>query len=154
MVVSTAKQLQNTYRLWQRFSFSTENRSWDTIAVPSWVGDKLNSAFTVIISMALVQFWTIVPSVIFYFALRRYKNDSTRLDPLAVTLWNKRGDLVNSVTEMIGFRGGGLDTAMASRLPLYRGHGWRCENCYNNRRSAAHHPRSRGAGKPSGRLRP
>ncbi|KAI0110375.1 hypothetical protein GGR51DRAFT_547635 [Nemania sp. FL0031] len=105
MVVSTTKQLPNTYNLWQRFSFSTEERSWDAVAVPSWVGDKLNSAYTFIISLALVQFWTIVLSLILFLALRKYKNDASKLDPLAVTLWNKRGDLVNSVTEMLGFRG-------------------------------------------------
>ncbi|KAJ8130817.1 hypothetical protein O1611_g2811 [Lasiodiplodia mahajangana] len=105
MVVSTTKQLPNTYNLWQRFSFSTDDRSWDAVAVPSWVGDKLNSAYTFIISLALVQFWTIVLSLILFIALRKYKNDASKLDPLAVTLWNKRGDLVNSVTEMLGFRG-------------------------------------------------
>ncbi|KAI1127682.1 hypothetical protein F5Y10DRAFT_242450 [Nemania abortiva] len=105
MVVSTTKQLSNTYNLWQRFSFSTDTRSWDAVAVPSWVGDKLNSAYTFIISLALVQFWTIVLSLILFIALKKYKNDASQLDPLAVTLWNKRGDLVNSVTEMLGFGG-------------------------------------------------
>ncbi|KAJ8121600.1 hypothetical protein ONZ43_g1990 [Nemania bipapillata] len=103
MVVSTTKQLEDTYLLWHRFSFSSDSRSWDAVAVPSWVGNKLNSAFSIIISLALVQFWTIVLSLILYVALKRYQNDASRLDPLAVTLWNKKGDLVDSLREMIGF---------------------------------------------------
>ncbi|KAI3319119.1 hypothetical protein HD806DRAFT_510046 [Xylariaceae sp. AK1471] len=103
MVVSTAKQLESTYQLWQRFSFPTENRSWDAIAVPAWVGDKLNSAYAIIISLALVHFWTIIISLILYFSLRRYKHDASKLDPLAATLWNKRADLADSVIETIAF---------------------------------------------------
>ncbi|KAI1192703.1 hypothetical protein F5X97DRAFT_329327 [Nemania serpens] len=103
MVVSTVKQLESTYLLWKRFSFSTEKRSWDAVAVPAGVGDRLNSAFTVILSIILVQFWTIVLSLILYLALRRLNNDTSKLDPLAVVLWNKRGDLADSAIEMIGF---------------------------------------------------
>jgi hypothetical protein len=68
-----------------------------------WVGNKLTSAFTIIISFALVQFWTIVIGLILYFSLRRYKHDASKLDPLAATLWNKRADLADSVVETIAF---------------------------------------------------
>lgn len=42
-------------------------------------------------------------SLILYLALRRLNNDTSKLEPLAVTLWNKRGDLADSAIEIIGF---------------------------------------------------
>ncbi|KAI8629796.1 hypothetical protein F5Y19DRAFT_432014 [Xylariaceae sp. FL1651] len=103
MVVSTAKQLEGNYQLWHRFSFPTEHRAWDAVAVPGWVGDQLNSAYAIIISTALIHFWTVIISLILYFSLRRYNNDASKLDPLAATIWNKRADLVDSVIETIAF---------------------------------------------------
>ncbi|KAI0437592.1 hypothetical protein F4803DRAFT_142580 [Xylaria telfairii] len=103
MVVSTTKQLEDTYQLWQRFSFSQDKGSWDAVAVPSWVGDRLNAAFAIIIPLALVRFWTVILSLILYYSLKKLEKDASRLDPLAATLWNKRADLVDSVLETIAF---------------------------------------------------
>ncbi|KAI8952224.1 hypothetical protein F4801DRAFT_541570 [Xylaria longipes] len=102
MVVSTAQQLEDSYQLWQRFSFSTDSRSWDAVAVPSWVGDRLNAAFAIIIPLALVRFWTVILSLILYYSLK--KQPDPKPDPLAATLWNKRADLVDSVIETIAFK--------------------------------------------------
>ncbi|GAW20935.1 hypothetical protein ANO14919_104480 [Xylariales sp. No.14919] len=104
MVVSTAQQARDNYLLWQRFSFPNDTRAWDAVAVPSWVGDQINTAYSMIITLAFVNFWTIVISIVLYPSLKRFKNDVSKLDPVAVTLWNKRGDLTGSILETISFK--------------------------------------------------
>ncbi|KAI1366030.1 hypothetical protein F5Y08DRAFT_327640 [Xylaria arbuscula] len=104
MVVSTAQQARDNYLLWHRFSFPNDTRAWDAVAVPSWVGDQINTAYAVIITLAFVNFWTIAISIVLYPSLKRSKNDVSKLDPVAVTLWNKRGDLTGSILETLSFK--------------------------------------------------
>lgn len=101
MVVSTANQLSSTYNLWQRFTFPSENGPRDAVAVPNSVAEQLNSAYTLIIDMALVQFFTILFGVSLYFYMRRFdpRDRVTKLSPLAPTIWNKRSDLVDLIME-------------------------------------------------------
>ncbi|KAI1088099.1 hypothetical protein F5B19DRAFT_496703 [Rostrohypoxylon terebratum] len=101
MVVSTANQLSSTYNLWQRFTFPSKTGPRDAVAVPRSVADQLNSAYTLIIDMALVQFLTILFAVSLYFYMRRFdpRDRVTKLSPLAPTIWNKRSDLVDLIME-------------------------------------------------------
>ncbi|KAI1211234.1 uncharacterized protein F4807DRAFT_419444 [Annulohypoxylon truncatum] len=101
MVVSTANQLSSTYNLWQRFKFPSENGPRDAVAVPNLVADQLNSAYTLIIDMALVQLLTILFGISLYLYMRRYdpRDRVTKLSPLAPTIWNKRSDLADLILE-------------------------------------------------------
>ncbi|KAI0382525.1 hypothetical protein F5Y04DRAFT_252857 [Hypomontagnella monticulosa] len=96
MVVSTANQLRSTYLLWQRFTYPSENGPKDAIAVPARVGDQLNSAYTIIIEMALVRFWSIIFGLILYLYLRRHPKPKQA----AFDIWNKKADLDELVTGM------------------------------------------------------
>ncbi|KAI6084744.1 hypothetical protein F4821DRAFT_166424 [Hypoxylon rubiginosum] len=96
MVLSTAQQLDSTYKVWKRFTYPDDEKGRiDAIAVPKEVGDTLNAAYALIIDLALVHFWSILFSVILYFYIRRQKGKE--LDPLAPKLWNKRSDLFDLV---------------------------------------------------------
>ncbi|KAI1457066.1 hypothetical protein F4805DRAFT_430195 [Annulohypoxylon moriforme] len=101
MVVSTANQLSSTYNLWQRFTFPSEHGPRDAVAVPNSVAEQLNSAYTLIIDMALVQFFTILFGISLFIYMRRYDpiDRVTKLSPLAPTIWNKRSDLVDLILE-------------------------------------------------------
>ncbi|KAI0887797.1 uncharacterized protein GGS22DRAFT_154308 [Annulohypoxylon maeteangense] len=101
MVVSTANQLSSTYTLWQRFTFPSEHGPRDAVAVPNSVAEQLNSAYTLIIDMALVQFFTILFGISLYFYLRKYNavDRMKNISPLAPTIWNKRADLVDLIVE-------------------------------------------------------
>ena len=101
MVVSTAKQLESTYQLWQRFTYPSENGPRDAVAVPSWVGDQLNAAYALIIEMAVIHVWSILFGLVIYSHLRRYKMEVTKLSPMAPTIWNKRADLLDSIIETV-----------------------------------------------------
>ncbi|XXH00804.1 hypothetical protein Hte_007155 [Hypoxylon texense] len=99
MVLSTATQLNSTYRVWKRFGYPDEKGTTDAIAVPKWVGDTLNPAYALIIDLALANFWTIFFGVIFYFYILRQKGK--RLDALVPKIWNKRSDLISLVVEAL-----------------------------------------------------
>lgn len=101
MVVSTARQPSSTYRLWHRFTFPSENGPRDAVSVPKVVGDQLNSTYSLIIDMTLVQVWTVLFGLMLYFYMRRRRMEVTKLSPLAPTIWNKRSDLVDLIIETI-----------------------------------------------------
>ncbi|KAI1102227.1 hypothetical protein F4804DRAFT_273085 [Jackrogersella minutella] len=101
MVVSTANQLSSTYKLWKRFTFPSENGPRDAVAVPTSVGNQLNSSYALIIDMALAHIFTILFSVMLYFYMRRRQMEVTRLSPLAPTIWNKRSDLMDLIVETV-----------------------------------------------------
>ncbi len=101
MVVSTAKQVESTYQLWQRFTFPSERGPRDAIAVPKFVGDQLNAAYALIIDLALIHIWSIVVGVVLYFYMRSRKMEVAKLGPLAPTVWNKRADLLDSIIETV-----------------------------------------------------
>lgn len=101
MVVSTAKQLNSTYQLWQRFTFPSEEDPRDAIAVPKSVGDQLNAAYALIIDLALVHFWSILFGLILYFYIRGRKTEVSKFNPLAPIIWNKRADLFDAIIETL-----------------------------------------------------
>jgi hypothetical protein len=103
MVVSSANQPPDSYQKWVRFSYPTESGSWDAVAVPNWVANQLNAAYSTIINLTMVHFWSIIIGVIIYYRLRKRQMKPHALHPLAPTLWNKRADLIDSMIETYAF---------------------------------------------------
>lgn len=101
MVVSTAKQLDSTYLLWQRFTYPSENGPRDAVAVPSWVGDQLNAAYALIIEMTVVHLWSIIIGLAIYFYMQRHQMEPSNFSPMVPTIWNKRADLLDSIIETV-----------------------------------------------------
>ncbi|KAI1384407.1 uncharacterized protein F4822DRAFT_362848 [Hypoxylon trugodes] len=103
MVVQTTTQLRSTYNLWQRFHYPTDKGPIDAIAVPKSVGDYLNSAYALILDLAILQFWTILFGlVIFYYIWRKKKisggdKEKASLSPLAYIFWNKKGEFIDLI---------------------------------------------------------
>ncbi|KAI0157938.1 hypothetical protein GGR52DRAFT_181526 [Hypoxylon sp. FL1284] len=96
MVLSTAQQLNSTYLAWTRFTYPDEDKGpIDAIAVPKSVGDTLNSAYALILDMALINFWSIFFGIVLYVYMLQRKG--RQLNPLAPKLWNKRSDLIDLV---------------------------------------------------------
>lgn len=110
MVVSTAKQLESTYILWQRFKYPSENGPRDAVAVPSWVGDQLNAAYALIVEMTVVRVWSILFGLVIYLYMRRNRMEVKRLSPMAPTIWNKRSDLLDSIIETVTTPGASWQT--------------------------------------------
>jgi hypothetical protein len=102
MVVTTVPQPRDTYLLWKRFSFPSENGPKSAFAVPTWVANQLNSAYSVMLGMLMAQVWTIIIAVLLYYLLkwrRKKKGESKSFHPLVPILWNNRGELLGSFTE-------------------------------------------------------
>lgn len=102
MVVTTVPQPRDTYLLWKRFSFPSEDGPKDAFAVPTWVANQLNSAYSVMLGMLMAQVWTIIIATVLYYLLkwRRKKNGEAKsFHPLVPILWNNRGELLGSFME-------------------------------------------------------
>ncbi|OTB09277.1 hypothetical protein M426DRAFT_7291 [Hypoxylon sp. CI-4A] len=99
MVVSTANQLSTTYTLWKRFTFPSDSGPRDAVAVPAYVGDKLNSAYALIIDMAVAN----VIYIIFGLVLFAYMNRAGKFGPgsKARNTWTMKNDLPNLMIETI-----------------------------------------------------
>ena len=116
MVFSNAKQPADSYRLWTRFRFPIGDGSRDAVAVPKKVADQLNAAFSVMLAFIMVHFWTVVVGLALFFYLRRKKNKLQDLHPLAVTFWNARADLIDTVWEIAGEAQAKVETLWAPAL--------------------------------------
>ncbi|PON27457.1 hypothetical protein TGAM01_v203838 [Trichoderma gamsii] len=102
MVVTTVPQPRDTYLLWKRFSFPSEDGPKNAFAVPTWVANQLNSAYSVMLGMLMAQVWTIIIATILYYLLkwrRKRKGESKSFHPLVPILWNNRGELLGSFME-------------------------------------------------------
>lgn len=102
MVVTTVPQPRDTYLLWKRFSFPSENGPKSAFAVPTWVANQLNSAYSVMLTLLMTQAWTIIIALILYYLLRwrrKNKGESKSFHPLVPILWNNRGELSGSFME-------------------------------------------------------
>ncbi|PHH89331.1 hypothetical protein CDD83_6277 [Cordyceps sp. RAO-2017] len=96
MVITAAWQGPGTYSLWKIFSYPAEGGPRAAFAVPTSVGHTLTSAYTVMLTLLMVNFWTIVISLVAY-GLWKYR--SQKPHPLLPALWNKRASLFDSIIE-------------------------------------------------------
>lgn len=102
MVFSSVPQPRDTYLLWKRFSFPSENGPKSAFAVPTWVANRLNSAYSVMLGLLMAQVWTIIIAFVLYYLLkwrRKHKAEHKSFHPLVPILWNNRGELVGSFME-------------------------------------------------------
>jgi hypothetical protein len=78
-----------TYHLWRRFSMPTTGGSRDAIAVPSNVADKLNSAYTFLVSMIIINTWVLILLVLLpaYIRRRRGNDHQTKV---GTAIWNAK----------------------------------------------------------------
>ncbi|KAK0702339.1 hypothetical protein B0H67DRAFT_500556 [Lasiosphaeris hirsuta] len=97
MAISTAPQLRQTYKLWRRFSMPIEGGARDAIAVPSYVANQLNSAYTLMVTSMVMNLWCILFAAGFFMMLRR----QTRVHHISTSLWNKRASLSDSFLELV-----------------------------------------------------
>lgn len=102
MVVTTVPQPRDTYLLWKRFSFPSEDGPKSAFAVPTWVANQLNSAYSVMLGMLMAQVWTIIIATVLYYLLKwrqKKKGENKSFHPLVPILWNNRGELLGSFME-------------------------------------------------------
>jgi hypothetical protein len=89
MTFSVLEPNPATYHLWRRFSMPTTGGSRDAIAVPSDVGDKLNSAYTFLVSMIVLHLWVLI----LIFVLPRYLGRRKRRGhptEVGADIWNAK----------------------------------------------------------------
>ena len=96
MGISTAPQLRQTYQLWKRFSMPVDGDTRDAIAVPGYVANQLNSAYTILMTSMIMNLWCILFAVAFFIMLRRETHHH-----LSTSIWNKRASLSDSFFEIV-----------------------------------------------------
>lgn len=98
MVVSTAPHLRQSYLLWRRFSLPIDGGTRDAYAVPNYVADQLNSAYTIMVTSMVMNLWCILFALAFFWLLKRHDN---KPHIVSISLWNKRASLTDSFLELI-----------------------------------------------------
>lgn len=71
MTFSVLEPDPSTYHLWHRFSMPTTGGPRDAIAVPSDVANNLNSAYTFLVAMIVLDTWVLVLLFILLWYIRR-----------------------------------------------------------------------------------
>ncbi|CAK7242911.1 MAG: hypothetical protein STHCBS139747_004414 [Sporothrix thermara] len=97
MVFSSAPQLASTYRLWRRFTMPVDGGQRDAIAVPDYVADQLSSAYTIMVTTMIVNFWCICFAIGFFYIMR----NNHELGSLSSNLWNKRASMSDSLLSLM-----------------------------------------------------
>jgi hypothetical protein len=103
MVVQTAPQLRSSYLLWERFNMPTEGGPRDAIAVPSYVGNQLISAYTIMVGLIFVNTWGILIALGTLWAVRHAKKKEDYNNELTVSLWNTRDTPGNAVRDVVAY---------------------------------------------------
>src|SRR5436190_742485 len=70
MVFASLDQPRDTYHLGKRFSCPTEHGSRDAIAFSTTVGDKLISAYALMVDAIVLELWVIVILAVIFFSNR------------------------------------------------------------------------------------
>src|ERR1700733_15418701 len=78
-----------TYHLWRRFSMPTRDGSRDAIAVPSNVANKLNSAYTFLVSMIVLHVWVLILLALMSYYIRRRRRRGHPIEAWA-DIWNAK----------------------------------------------------------------
>jgi hypothetical protein len=89
MTFSVLEPDPSTYHLWRRFSMPTTGGSRDAIAVPSSVANNLNSAYTFLVSMIVLDTWVLVLLVILLWYTWRNKRRGTSTIT-GTAIWNAK----------------------------------------------------------------
>ena len=89
MTFSVLQPDPTTYHLWRRFSMPTRSGSKDAIAVPSKVADKLNSAYTFLVSMIVLNTWVLILLVLLSYYIRRRKRRGHPIE-VGTDIWNAK----------------------------------------------------------------
>ncbi|KAL7936159.1 hypothetical protein V8C35DRAFT_278381 [Trichoderma chlorosporum] len=101
MVVLVAIQSRRTYLLWTRFSYPTDHGPQDAFSVPSWAANQLNSAYSIIVGLLMVEVWTIIIALALCFVFKwQRQRKGAALHPLVPILWNNRGAIDGSFIEV------------------------------------------------------
>jgi hypothetical protein len=78
-----------TYLLWRRFSMPTTGGSRDAIAVPSNVANKLNSAYTFLVSLIVLHAWILILLVLLSYYIGRRRRRGHPID-IGTDIWNAK----------------------------------------------------------------
>jgi hypothetical protein len=78
-----------TYLLWRRFSMPTTGGSRDAIAVPSNVANKLDSAYTFLVSMIVLHTWVLILLVLLSWYIRRRRRRKHPIE-IGTDIWNAK----------------------------------------------------------------
>ncbi|OQU98257.1 hypothetical protein CLAIMM_04069 [Cladophialophora immunda] len=89
MVFSSLNPGRQTYHLWRRFSMPTIHGSRDAIAVPSDVANQLNSAYTFMVQLIIIDFWVILilAGVVLFLGKEKHSHNS---GVIATGIWNAK----------------------------------------------------------------
>jgi hypothetical protein len=96
MTFSVLEPDPSTYHLWRRFSMPTTGGSRDAIAVPSRVADKLNSAYTFLVSIIVLQTWVLILLVLLSYYIRRRKRRGHPTE-VGTDIWNAKSSPLDVV---------------------------------------------------------
>ena len=90
MVFSNLDPARQSYHLWHRFSMPTDGGARDAIAVPANVADQLNSAYTFLLQMIIISFWTllILAGVVLFLGKEKHTHNS---GVICTGIWNSKG---------------------------------------------------------------
>lgn len=89
---------RSTYLLWKRFSMPTKNGDRDAISLPFEDSKKLLSAYTLMVEMIVLQFWTLIVLVAISAYVR--KNHSPNSGVASAAIWNSQGSAFTVLTLM------------------------------------------------------
>jgi hypothetical protein len=89
MTFSVLEPDPSTYHLWRRFSMPTTGGSRDAFAVPSGVANRLNSAYTFLVSMIVLDAWVLVLLLVLLWYTQRNNRRGTS-STTGTAIWNAK----------------------------------------------------------------
>ncbi|OAP55315.1 hypothetical protein AYL99_10288 [Fonsecaea erecta] len=100
MVFSSLDPGRQTYHLWRRFSMPTIHGPRDAIAVPSDVANQLNSAYSFLVQLIIVDFWVILilVGVVLFLGKEKHSHNS---GVIATGIWNSK-DSPTAICKLTG----------------------------------------------------
>ncbi|KIW93502.1 uncharacterized protein Z519_06107 [Cladophialophora bantiana CBS 173.52] len=89
MVFSSLNPGRQTYHLWRRFSMPTDHGPRDAISVPANVANQLNSAYTFMVQLIIIDFWVILIlfGVVLFLGKEKHSHNS---GVIATGIWNAK----------------------------------------------------------------
>ncbi|KIX96218.1 uncharacterized protein Z520_07996 [Fonsecaea multimorphosa CBS 102226] len=100
MVFSSLDPGRQTYHLWRRFSMPTVHGSRDAIAVEANVANQLNSAYSFLVQLIIVDFWVIMilAGVVLFLGKEKHSHNS---GVIATGVWNAK-DSPSAICKLTG----------------------------------------------------
>ncbi len=104
-------QPRDTYVLWTRFSYPSSSGPIPAIAVPATVANQLISVYAILLSILVVQLWSIIVSLVVASKVRGARksegqapkgpgNSEPQFSLAIPALWNKKSDPIGAMNEI------------------------------------------------------